>query len=295
MQRTFDAKLRKAVENQKQLNRFRLDYNDLIVASEGQETIRVLRIKAVGIIFYSALAVYLISQSEAKIEDISAIAVPILFAGSSLTGVIEESYRTVINNIKKAEKWKCLGAGAGSIAAGISVLFDAAGLIDKAKENGMLSLPTLLSAGKLITDIAFFINTTDVFLSAIEEKTIQEIILSVTSKRIGPKLIGFIGWLGTWQAMIIITFIQTGYELLVDNKIQVWCRESVLGNDSTINNTYSLNELHRNDLIKKQSEKLNNSLRAVFNIPESEEEKKLAEEQRKKNYDAVYNRYRLKY
>ena len=84
---------------------------------------------------YSVLALSLAESSKGSVKDITALSIPLLFAGSSLAAMIEEAYRNVIEVEIKANIWKMRAASLGSVAAGLTVIMDISDIFEKGEKK----------------------------------------------------------------------------------------------------------------------------------------------------------------
>ena len=293
IQKVRDNKINNSERNLKALDRFKDKYNNLANTLEGRESIKIFRVKSLGVILYSVLALSVAESSSGSFKDRMALSIPLLFAGSSLAGMIEEAYRSIIEEKTKEIIWKGVGSSLGSIAAGITVILDTQDIINKIEKDGFFSWPAILSLTKLGSDGAFFISVTNELLFALEKKTIQKIIFSSASVVRG--VTRAIGFLSTWEVMVAIFFAQMLYEMLADNELQDWCEQTVFGIKSKNHNTMYLSAKDIFSLVQKQEKMLHSAMQIVFNLPLSQEEIKKAEQDKIKRQQDISNHYRLKY
>jgi phage gp36-like protein len=299
---SLDKIISKSEKNVDKLKKYKERLDNLNKTTEGKDTIRAFRIKSLGVIIYSVFALSLTESSSGSLEDRMKLSVPLLFAMSSLAGMIEEAYKSVIAKETQARLWKCAGSSLGSIAAAISVILDTSDVINKFGKKGIDSWSTILAAAKLISDTAFAISLTNELLAGTNEllasvgkKGLQFTILSTATEGVGLAATRFIGFLASWQVMVTITIVQALYESFHDNDIQEWCEQSVFGKESKNHNTMILTAGLVTALLQKQDEILQKAIQEVFNLPQSDEAKKSAEDKNNKTLQDVYNRRRLKY
>ncbi|MEA9393068.1 T6SS effector BTH_I2691 family protein [Acerihabitans sp. TG2] len=291
MRRVINEQLSHAERNKKQLGRFKDKYEHLAKFSAGKESIKAFRIKSLGVIIYSVCALSLTESSSGSGEDRMKLTVPLLSAASSLAGLIEEAYKGVLEKKAQARLWKCAGSSVGSIAAGITIILDTSDMLNEIEKKRLGSLSSILAITKLVSDTAFAINTVNELLAALGKNSIKKVVFSTV--RAG--VIRTIGILASWQVMVAITIAQTLYELLRSNDIQVWCKQTVFGDESKNHNTMELTTSKIAVLLKGQEEMLQKAIHEVFNLPPSEEEKKKKEAQYNKSLQDAYDRRRLKY
>ncbi|WP_337264549.1 MULTISPECIES: T6SS effector BTH_I2691 family protein [unclassified Serratia (in: enterobacteria)] len=293
IQGIINNKLNHAERNSRsKLEDYKNRYNELVKFSEDKESVKAFRIKSLGVIIYSVFALSLTESSSGSLEDRMKLSVPLLFAASSLAGLIEEAYKSVIEKEAQARLWKCAGSSLGSIAAGISVILDTSDAISKFEKKGIGSWSTILAGAKLLSDTAFTISTVDGLLEVLGKRSIESVVFS---KAISAGATRVIGILASWQVMVTITIVQVLYESFHDNDIQTWCEQSVFGQESKNHNTMILTAGLVTALLQKQDEILQKAIQEVFNLPQSDEAKKSAEEKNNKTLQDVYNRRRLKY
>jgi len=293
IQKIHDNKINNSERNLITLKKYHENLGKLNETIKGQNTIRTIRIKSLGIILYTTLAFSLVGSSSGSIKDRMSLSVPLFFAANSLASMIEEVYSSVIAEQYKARIWKGIASSLGGIAAGITVILDTSDLINKLEKHGILSWCSIISLSKLGSDTAFFISTANDLLYALGKNTIQEIIFSTPTLISGATRV--IGVLASWQVMVAIFFAQMLYEMLADNELQDWCEQTVFGIKSKNHNTMYLSAKDISALVQKQEKMLHAAMQIVFNLPLSEKEiKKSEDERRKRQYD-INNHYRLKY
>lgn len=302
IQKVRDNKNNNSERNLKALDRFKDKYNNLTNTLEGRESIKIFRVKSLGIIMYSVLALSLAESSKGSVKDITALSIPLLFVGSSLAGMIEEAYRNVIEVEIKANTWKMRAASLGSVAAGLTVIMDSCDMFEKGRKEGWVSWSVVLSFAKLSSDTAFALSTmNDILLSknkvlaAMGKEGLKFTLLSTATEGIGLGVTRLIGYLSTWQVMVAIVFAQMLYEMLADNEIQDWCEQTLFGIKSKNHNTMYLSAKDISALVQKQEKMLHTAMQIVFNLPLSEEELKKSEQDKIKRQQDIADHYRLKY
>ncbi|KEY59305.1 hypothetical protein [Serratia sp. DD3] len=303
MQGTLDKIIRNADINIDQLNKYQERLASLKDSVKGREALATFKIKSLGFILFSTLAISLIDSSSGSVEDRVKLSVPLLFAGSSLATLIEETYNSVIQKETQAKIWKCAGSSMGSITAGLSVILDVNDMAAKAKKEGISSYSTVLACAKLISDSAYAISTLNQLLVGSNQllvrmgKTGFKFTLLATAEDVGARLMvtRVVGFLASWQVMVTITIVQVLYEFFRKNEIQLWCQQSVFGNESTDHNTMQLTASGVSDLLHKQEAMLQQAIEEMFNLPPTAEEKKQTEELNQQKLQDVYNSRALKY
>ncbi|WP_336369405.1 T6SS effector BTH_I2691 family protein [Rahnella perminowiae] len=302
IQKIRDNKLSQIDKNLDRLEEFKRRYNKLNETIVGKESIKLFRVKSLGVIFFSVLALSLSESSKGSIEDRIALSIPILFAGSSLAGMIEEAYKSVITSEIKANTWKMRAASLGSVAAGLTVIMDISDMFEKVQKKGWVSWSVVLSFAKFSSDTAFALSTiNDILLSknkilaAMGKQGLKFTLLSTATEGIGLGVTRLVGFMSTWQVMVAIVFAQMLYEMWTDNEIQDWCEQTVFGTKSNNHNTMYLTAYDISALVQKQEELLHTAMQIVFNLPLSEEEIKKAEDERRKRQQDINTHFRLKY
>jgi hypothetical protein len=112
-------------------------------------------------------------------------------------------------------------------------------------------------------------------------KTITSSILLSSNEILGSLTVRAIGILASWQVMIGITLAPMIYTWVVGDELEIWCKESILGNASTITDTWLLNQPLRDDLITAQENKLNLALHHLFGTPKNHKPTQREIEQKK--------------
>ncbi|KEY59310.1 T6SS effector BTH_I2691 family protein [Serratia sp. DD3] len=285
------------------LKEYKNRYDNLANTEEGKQSLKVFRIKSLGVVLFATLAASLTASSSGSVEDRTKLSVPLLFAGSSLAALIEEAYSSVIQKETQAKIWKCAGATMGSIAAGLTVILDVSDLATKVKKEGLSSYSTALACAKLISDSAYAIGALNELLIGSNQLLVRmgktgfkfTLLATIEDGAVRFAVTKWIGYLASWQVMVTITIVQVLYEIFRKNELQLWCQQSVFGNESTDHNTMQFTASEVSDLLHKQEAMLQQAIEEVFNLPPSAEKQKQIDELRQKTLKNIYKTRGFRY
>ncbi|KMW72196.1 hypothetical protein TI10_16765 [Photorhabdus luminescens subsp. luminescens] len=236
----------------------RNSYNDrfkeFAQSAEGEPVLKKSRIKCLVLFFNGLEYANQFKESKGDTKSHAQVTAAFLSTLSTAMEIVEPMVKHGIKNMAATNTIKFIGTGASTVASALNLGVDISDLYSEWRGRGRWQFIGLYGL-KVIYDFAQFTTA----LKGLLEILAKRALFSAKSLMIegGERalLCEMIGWLCSWEVMLVIFLVEELVMYFSDNDLQKWCRSCVFGlePEKNLQSTQSIYlESHRNELCEEQ-------------------------------------------
>ncbi|MCW7549682.1 hypothetical protein OO184_17510 [Photorhabdus sp. APURE] len=236
----------------------RNSYNDrfkeFAQSAEGEPILKKSRIKCLVLFFNGLEYANQFKESKGDTKSHAQVTAAFLSTLSTAMEIVEPMVKHGIKNMAATNTIKFIGTGASTVASALNLGVDISDLYSEWRGRGRWQFIGLYGL-KVIYDFAQFTTA----LKGLLEILAKRALFSAKSLMIegGERalLCEMIGWLCSWEVMLVIFLVEELVMYFSDNDLQKWCRSCVFGlePEKNLQSTQSIYlESHRNELCEEQ-------------------------------------------
>ncbi|PQQ22501.1 hypothetical protein C6H64_23790, partial [Photorhabdus luminescens] len=235
-------------------NSYNDKFKEFAESAEGEPVLKKSRIKLLVLFFNGLEYANQLKESKGDIKSHAQVTAAFLSTLSTAMEIVEPMVKHGIENIAAANTIKFVGASAGTVSAALNFGVD---ISDLGSElwNGRRWQFIGLYGLKVAYDFAQFTAA----LKGVLEVLVKRALISAESLIVDGVervlLCQMIGWLCSWQAMLLVFVVEALVMYFSENDLQKWCRSCVFGLEPAKNlqSTQSIYlESQRNKLCEEQ-------------------------------------------
>ncbi|KAA0260493.1 hypothetical protein EYZ01_15890 [Hafnia alvei] len=246
------------------LNLYKKQFDEFLQSADGKNELKKMRIKTLTLLFNILELSNLYEKSQKSYKERVQITSAALGTISTVLDIITPVFNNGTRNATISNSIKILGNSAGMIASALNFSVDASDFFGElyGKKRWVF---IGLNATRTISDFSLMLKSLGGLLEILaERKLIIKIISGYTSK---VAALRFFTFMASWEAMLLIFFMEEYIAIFIDNNLQVWCRKSVFGYEpnSPLENTSLLETRKDRDLMcEQQSKEIEDAIGVVY-------------------------------
>ncbi|MCW7764706.1 T6SS effector BTH_I2691 family protein, partial [Photorhabdus luminescens] len=243
-----------AEERLKKSNKYQSNFEKFAQSAEGEPVLKKSRIKLLVLFFNGLEYANQRKESQGDTKSQAQVTAAFLSTLSTVMEIVEPMVKHGMENMVAANTIKFIGTGASTVASALNLGVDISDFVSEWRGRGRWQFIGLYGL-KVIYDFAQFTTA----LKGLLEILAKRALFSAKSLMIegGERalLCEMIGWLCSWEVMLVIFLVEELVMYFSDNDLQKWCRSCVFGlePEKNLQSTQSIYlESHRNELCEEQ-------------------------------------------
>ncbi|TDB42130.1 T6SS effector BTH_I2691 family protein [Photorhabdus luminescens] len=244
-------------------NNYERNFKEFAESAEGEPVLKKSRIKCLVLFFNGLEYANQLKESKEDTKSHAQVTAAFLSTLSTAMEIVEPMVKHGIENMAAANTIKFIGAGASTVASALNLGVDISDLYSEWRGRGRWQFIGLYGL-KVVYDFAQFTTA----LKGLLEILAKRALFSAKSLMIegGERalLCEMIGWLCSWEVMLVIFLVEELVMYFSDNDLQKLCRSCVFGlePEKNLQSTQSIYlESRRNELCEEQRNSFANAIK----------------------------------